>query len=735
MKVRDHHLRLVLTAVLPVGILAAILAWFVVDNERRTLQGALADVAHAITQSVDSELRRSITALEVLALSDRLDGDRVDAFRAEAEAVMRKHGGWTDVLLFRADGARLMSLQVPPGQALPPARDVSIIERTFREGRSYISDVAVGSITRQPRVFISVPVFRDGRVAYALQASMEYPVWTEWLKRQLPDRWIAAIDDRSGTIFARSERPEAFVGKPGTAAIRELYRTQRSGFTSMRNIEGESIYAAFDTSDLAGWHVLVLTPASVIAKEANEFRWIVFASYILIVLLGLGAALGMSRSLTRGIARLRDGIGRLGSGESPDVRRTHIVEIDEAGDSILRADRLLTERAHRVAELQAELAQRAEAAERANRMKDQFLGMLGHEIRNPLSAIANATSVLLMRSQGQEREMHELIARQTRHLASLVDDLLDVSRLAQGKLRVDRQEIDLADVVGRVRDAFDAEGATLRHPITWSLQESPVRADPVRMTQVVRNLLDNALRYTPPGKRISVRLAREGSQVMLRVSDEGVGIDPELLTRIFEPFVQAPQDIDRRAGGLGLGLAIVRQVVQMHDGRILAASEGPGLGATFTVELPLSSRVEEAGSPGDVLPRCGRRLHLAIVEDHDDARRSLRLLLERLGCQVEEANDGREGFALLSRPGFDAAFVDLGLPGMDGFEIARRLRKAGRRIRLIAVTGYGQAGDRARALAEGFDDFIVKPVNEERLAAALAACEPAAAVGPPGAGR
>jgi CheY-like chemotaxis protein len=258
-----------------------------------------------------------------------------------------------------------------------------------------------------------------------------------------------------------------------------------------------------------------------------------------------------------------------------------------------------------------------------------------------------------------------------------------------------------------------------------------VNADPTRLAQIVTNMLDNAVKFTPSGGRVDVEILREGQEAVLRVSDTGVGIDPETLPRVFELFAQAEQPIDRSVGGLGIGLTLSRRLVEMHGGTITAASEGRGRGAQFTVRLPV-----EMGGPPPLVPvvrSADRSRQVLLVEDNDDARESLRLLLESLGHRVVAASDGAEGLAQALRHPPEVALIDLGLPGMDGYEVARALRAspAGKAVTLIAVTGYGQAEDRQRSKEAGFDTHLVKPVSQSLLSSLIAASRASGQAPPP----
>jgi PAS domain S-box-containing protein len=358
----------------------------------------------------------------------------------------------------------------------------------------------------------------------------------------------------------------------------------------------------------------------------------------------------------------------------------------------------------------------------ANRAKDEFLATLSHELRNPLGAIANAVAALdrLESGAGQAPvRLREIIRRQSRHLSRLVEDLLDVARATAGKIALHRQPVDLSEVAGGCVAALREAGRTQPHVVRFRAEPVIVNDDATRLAQIITNVLDNAVKFTPSGGSVDVEVGRDGQEAVLRVRDTGVGIDPETLPRIFELFAQAEQPMDRSAGGLGVGLTLTRRLVEMHGGTITAASDGHGCGAEFTVRLP----VEDAGTPPPApsVRRPDRSRSVLIVEDNDDARESLRLLLESLGHRVVAAADGPRGLALALHYQPEVALIDLGLPGLDGYEVARALRESpgGKTITLIAVTGYGQAEDRRRSQEAGFDAHLVKPVSQSLLSSLI----------------
>jgi signal transduction histidine kinase/ActR/RegA family two-component response regulator len=359
-------------------------------------------------------------------------------------------------------------------------------------------------------------------------------------------------------------------------------------------------------------------------------------------------------------------------------------------------------------------------AEEATRAKDEFLAMLGHELRNPLAPIM--TALQLMRLKNQTSREQEVIERQVASLMRLVDDLLDVSRITRGKIDLQMRAVECAEVAARaIETASPAlERKQQRLDIDVPKTGLVLHADPARVAQIVSNLLTNASKYSDEGRVIALRAAREGGYAVIRVRDEGIGIAPDMLDRVFELFEQHPQALDRSAGGLGLGLAIVRSLVHMHGGRVRAISEGIGHGSEFIVELPLAAAV--APSAGVVsaptlspdLPR-GDGEHVLIVDDNEDAARLLYEALTALGYQARIAMDGPRALRVADEFRAAIGVLDIGLPVMDGYELARQLRARGG-IRLIAVTGYGQPSDHERSRAVGFDAHLVKPIELGELA-------------------
>ncbi|WP_418320815.1 PAS domain S-box protein [Piscinibacter sakaiensis] len=376
---------------------------------------------------------------------------------------------------------------------------------------------------------------------------------------------------------------------------------------------------------------------------------------------------------------------------------------------------------------QARLLQEAQAAradaEAAGRARDEFLAMLGHELRNPLAPIVTALE-LMKRREGQDLTRERaILERQVRHMTRLVDDLLDVSRIARGKIELRIEPVDLGEVCQRAAETtgqlFDSKGHAREMFVDDGLR---LLGDPARLEQIVVNLLTNAAKYTPPGGRVTLQARRDGGNVVIAVSDDGVGIDADLLPHVFELFVQGGQSIERAAGGLGLGLTIVRRLVAAHGGEVSVASDGAGRGSTFTVVLPLADAVPPSRPDPAPAGRFGQTTRVLVVDDNEDAAVLLAQALENFGFEVQVSHSGPAAIEMVRAWRPDSLLLDIGLPGMDGYELAGRVRSefGAAAPQMVAVTGYGQPSDRERALAAGFVEHMVKPVDLEQLRDLLA---------------
>ncbi len=388
-------------------------------------------------------------------------------------------------------------------------------------------------------------------------------------------------------------------------------------------------------------------------------------------------------------------------------------------EAALQAERERAESEQRAAE--ARHRERLELMQEAGQRKDEFLALLGHELRNPLAPLRNALQILQLRASDPASVAwaQEVAQRQVQQLTRLVDDLMDISRIGRGKILLRHEPIDLADLVSNVVE--DNRKTFENARLNLSLERPPapvlVQGDSIRLAQVVSNLLNNALKFTDPGGSVHVRVGvTADNQGMVVIRDSGIGIEPHLLPRVFDLYTQADQSLQRSRGGLGLGLALVKGLIEPQGGKVAIASEGPGKGTEVTFWLPIQSQPATAAPPGTLAPP-SKSLHILIIEDNQDAADSLRILLEHARHQVVVAYSGPAGLEAAQQFRPDVVLCDLGLPGMDGLEVARALRELPNleATRLIAMTGYGLESDQQQTREAGFEVHLTKPCNPEEL--------------------
>ena len=714
---------LVLAAILPIAAVSGLALGALWLQQRSQAERLGLEITRALSIAEDAELRRAIAVLEGIAASPSLDERDFRRYHGVLERILASRPDWRTITLADPSGRQLVNGRTPYGAPLPSASDPG----SFAEAVRSASPV-IGSLVRGPQglwaVPVRVPVVRDGAVRYVLTAALKPEAFVGVLERQgLPANWVVSVFDAGGLRVARSRQHNEFLGKPPAPSLEALMRSSsREGTGMSYALEGERVYTTYSRSPATGWTVAVGIPPSFVETGARRSIAVYGGGIALSLALGIFVAVLIARRITAPMAGLSAAAQALGRRESAPMPASDILEIRRVGDSLAFA---AAERMRGDAERQQILEREQEAraiAEAANRSKDEFLAMLGHELRNPLGAIANGARLLDAADEPTRAHARDVIARQVQHLARMTDDLLDAARAMTGKIVLQRQPLDLAQAASRAVAALRASGRAGEHRFLERVEPAWVDADPTRIEQVLANLFANAVKYTPPGGLITVSVAREGADAVLRVADEGIGMPSELVGRVFDPFVQGERPLDRSFGGLGIGLTLVRRLAELHGGSAGAASEGPGKGSVFTVRLP-AVEAPAARLRGRAAEAAGRSREVLLVEDNRDARETLQRLLEHEGHRVSVAVDGPAALDALRSARPEIALIDIGLPGMDGYELARRIRAdvdAERKLVLVAVTGYGMPEDRRRSADAGFDAHLIKPLDLAALAAVLA---------------
>ncbi len=726
MKIRTHLVMLVGAVLLPVLIFAAVLTGLFWLQQRANFDQRYLEQVRAVSLALDTEIQTSIRVLDALEFTSEIDLRQPSQFANKARRLLLSQPSWSAIVLADPAGNRIIEV----GRETDSLPRGAVDSNTFKRVVGTQAPAVSGFVRLEDgrRVTeIAVPVVRRNAMTYVLVAYIDASFWLGFMGRieMLPDATMTLVD-QNGIIIARTLSHERWVGKPPSPTLLEKARESAEGAYRNFGLEGQWFYTAHRRSAATGWTIATGVPAdSVEAALRGSTLWMVGVS-LLTGVLAIFFAVVLGRRIADPVAGLAASVRALtshGAAATPAPQARGIEEVEKVVRVFEEARTLLREREQALNNALAGEQQARAAAEAANRGKDEFLAMLGHELRNPLGVIANAVTVMdRAGSDAAAVRSREIVHRQISHLRQLVDDLLDVARVTMGKIVLNTRALDLAKTARRTIAVLQDAKRFASHQIDAELAEAWVAADETRIEQILVNLLENAVKYTPAGGRIRVRVRADKRTAVLEVSDTGAGIAPNLLPYVFDIFTQGERTLDRSQGGLGLGLTLVRRLVELHHGHVTAGSDGLRRGSTFTVELPRIDAPAAAVEPPPANPSSARRLRVLIVEDNVDGRETLKAILTLCGHEVYEAADGLNGaeVAIAVRP--DIALIDIGLPGIDGYEVARRVRASphGRQVKLVACTGYGQQEDLQRAKLAGFDACLVKPLEPAALERILA---------------
>jgi len=728
LSLRTHLLFVVGVAFLPLLLFSVVMVALFAQEERALFQRGAKERTLALLTAVDTELKRSAAALEALAASDRLDSGYLDLFRVDAERVLASRPEWLNIHLAPPSGLQVMNLLRPPGASLHSVIDEDTFLRALRTAKP-----VVGNLFREPfsgsHVFpVRAPVVRAGEVRYVLTALVRPEVIHQLLTPQgLPRDWVGVVLDENQTIVARTIGPH-LVGEPASESLRAAVAEGSSGWFQGNTIEGWPVYTPFNRSPFSSWTVAIGIPVADV--DASLHRSLAYLVAFGVALVGSGFVLAwlLSRRTARSLEELASkavdlGLGKATTQTTEPVTVSGIAEVADLQIAFARTEALIRARSEERDRHEASLRRVDAELRESERRKDHFLAMLGHELRNPLGVISIALELLPEASPGDATvEPRSMIEHQVAHMTKMLEDLFDVSRIAAGRIQMDRSLCDLVaivrDTVGDYRETLEGNGLKLE--LTAPGQPLWVMGDRVRLAQVLGNLLQNASKYTDPGGRVDVELREDagGESATLTVRDTGVGMEPEILKHAFDTFSQADRTIARSRGGLGLGLALVKGLVEAHGGSVRASSEGSGQGTEIEIQLPLGPPLANQPDPIQSSERWEASFprRILLIEDNEMAVHSMRLYLTNLGHTVEVARSGAEGLAVARTFSPEVVLCDIGLPEIDGYEVVRTLRKErSAEILLVAVTGYGQRVDQRRAHAAGFDEHLTKPVDLDQL--------------------
>ena len=912
MTIRSYLVTLVVVALIPVLIFSIVVVLRLNRHEHQALERATTESAHVLLTAVDRELRRALTALEVLAASRQLEDDNIKGFYVEALSLLHSHPDWATVSLASPQGEHLINVLVPYGTPLMPLPDRTSVRWVAQSGRPLVGSVVRGVRTGKLQFPVRVPVMRGGQTKYVLTAVITTTAIRQLLEEQrVTAQWVGTVLDAKGTVVARTLASEQFEGQP-SGTLRPPENATQTGWMERAMVDGRHSYVAYARSALSQWTVALAVPVAVVENPLRRSLWSVAAVGMVLSLLGAMAAMFVGRRITGPLAELSAAAEALGRGATVRVPSSPVAEVDQVSsafagaatrrgqaeaalreseaafralaqeaearrheaevvaqlsrtinasldrDAVLQAvtdaaKELLTCELTRIAlwdedreamvyrytvgtrftgypglrlvpgkglvgtvivtgqpirtddvfddprsnpdyfvaaradgivsamvvpiqvrerlegviyfgrrrrrpfteqdELigmrladhagvalqNADLYQRQQQAraeaEMANRSKDEFLAVLSHELRTPLQSMLGWIR-LLRRGLLDEHiaaKALETLDRNTQTQARIIEDLLDISRIIAGKLQIDLRPLNLIEVIETAVE--EARPAANAHNITLTTTVDPgaaeVEGDPQRLQQVLSNLLSNALKFTPSGGMVEVRLERHGLRARIAVRDTGAGIPRDVLPYIFDRFRQADSSSTRAHGGLGLGLAIVRHLVDLHHGTVRAESDGPGQGSTFLIELKLL--VKQRGRDRDATRRPSTErepgpslagLRIVVVDDDADTRGLLAVALRGHGAEVQAAASAPEAIHAVAEMPADVLISDISMPGEDGYALIRKLRADQGPVGLIpavALTALARAEDQDRALAAGFQRYLAKPVDPAALASIVRA--------------
>jgi signal transduction histidine kinase/ActR/RegA family two-component response regulator len=638
----------------------------------------------------------------------------LERVRAMAIALDREHTGIIQVL-----------------GALPSLGNRAYFRQLVATVQPVVSNLQREPFTGEYATYVGIPVSRQSKIRYALFAVVVQPTWLRLMGEfsRAPGATVTLLD-RDRLIIARTLNNERWLGQPPAQALYDNALERVEGVYRSIGLEGQWFYSAHRRAEVSGWTVATGVPVQGVENALRKSAAVLLGGAALSIGLAVGLALVFGRRIARPVASLAEQAISLGRGRplQESAPPSGVAEVEAVAAALQHAGVTIESReAERGALLGREQAARAEA-EAANRAKDAFLAILSHELRTPMNAAYGWARML----QGEQlepdarRRALDAIVRNADAQVKLIDDLLDVSRIITGKMRLDVGPVDLEAVLeaalDAVRPAAEAKGVRLESVL--DRRTGPVTGDSGRLQQVVWNLLMNAVKFTPRGGHVQLQLRRTNSRVEIIVSDTGQGIAPATLPRIFERFTQGDSSSTRAHGGLGVGLALVRHLVELHGGSVVAHSPGEGQGATFVVSLPVSlAAVHEPATPvtpagAETRPHLDG-IRLLVVDDDRDALDLATLILTGAGAEVKTAASAPEALHVFGwwRP--DVLLCDIEMPGEDGYSLIRKIRALapalGGRTPAIAVTAYGRAEDRVRSISAGFNMHVPKPVDPTEL--------------------
>ena len=738
------HLRtilawLVLATTVPLALFAGRLIWTSWTQQQALVDRQNVEQARAVSLSVDLEINRAMTALEVLATLEPIDYEDRTHFTEIAARMIPLHQGWEGIKLV-SPSMRVLADTHPDGDG-----EMNLVNKDWVQAVLQSGEPAVSTLRQDPEsgrwvVSVGIPVKGPGKsIKYVLGARIYAQAFSDILNQsRLPPDAVVTLLDPTPVIIARTRNQERYIGQSPTPDFVAHSRSGPEGSWRTRLLEGTPAYSAWARSPLTGWTVGVGLPSNAIDGPIRR-------SFITLTALGiviLGAGIVLASYLSRGIVRAHRGAAAaarsLARGEPAQPFPSRIAEVDDLSAALRDAAAILQTRMRERDEAQREVDRnRAKlleqeqagrhAAEALSRAKDEFVATVSHELRTPLNAIYGWVALLKSGQLDAARQAHALkvIERNTRAQTQLIEDLLDMSRVIRGTLRLEMQPTALSGVLEAAVDSVRPTAAA--RGIAIAVHDRPgtiVSADHSRIQQVIWNLLANAIKFTPRGGRVEARLDVEGDDAVVRITDTGEGIAPEFLPHVFDRFRQETGDITRTHSGLGIGLALVRHLTELHGGIVTAESAGKGQGSAFSIRLPLvGTSAATSGADASTSSAELVGVHVLAVDDDLDARDLMATTLRQAGARVTTAESVAEATAAAGGEEIHVVLTDIAMPNDSGYDLLRAVRADPRTAAapVVAITAYTRPQDRERAMAAGFDAQVTKPFHPKQLVELVAA--------------
>jgi signal transduction histidine kinase/ActR/RegA family two-component response regulator len=719
---------LTLSIVAPLGVLSALSLQRAWTRQRANIDRQNMATARAISVAIDTEVETTTAALDVFGALHALDVPDLAAFDSLARRLIVRQRDWSSIILADANDRVLAAF--PDGDTdVSHSPAAGWAHTVITTGHPLVSNLFSLADIPGSFVMIAVPVSRDGHTRLALGARVRSDSLSAILRaQQAPPNVVVALVDPSNRIVARSARENVYVATEARPALMAVAAGKMEGSWETVSREGVPTYAAFSRSAKNGLLVAIAEPRDDVDGPVRRLLWLLAGVWVVILAAGAGLGLALGQVIVGAMRSASYAAMALARGEPVAPSGSRIAEIDDLAAGLRKA----------AATLEARNRERDEAS----RLKDEFLMTISHELRTPLTAIYGWSRMLSAGQLHEPQRERALVAieRNAKALGQLVNDLLDVSRVVSGKLRLDVQPVAAPDVVATAIDAIRPAAMAKNITVTTAVGpgELTVSGDAGRLQQVIWNLLSNAVRFTPKGGRIDVEIARTADTVSIAVRDSGTGIAADFLPHVFERFRQGGAGTTRTHGGLGLGLAIVRHLVELHGGTVRAETNAAAAGATFHVALP--ARAHAPAEPHDIGLRAleDRRkatvrlddVQVLVADDDLDARELLVAILEAAGAEVRAAASSEDALMLLDTWSPDVLLSDIEMPGEDGYSLIRKVRGlAGQRrhIAAVAVTAHARQDDRAKAFEAGFEWHLAKPIDPAELVSVIVSLVPRSA--------